>query len=85
MRKYVKNYVEALGEMIKESDPERDVRVYGLGMLRVRKHEGHPGMNIDSGESMRVPAYRTIKLDPAPRIDYVLKAPLKDFYDIDAP
>jgi nucleoid DNA-binding protein len=81
MRTCVKNYLHALGSVINESDPERNVRVHNLGVFRIKKHKGHMGHNPKTKERIKIPAYRTLTLDPCPRIEYVMKAPLKDFYD----
>lgn len=87
MRKHVKNYLQSLSSFITEADPERDVRVHNLGVIRVRAHKGHKGRKGfgkgESGEVVELPAHRSIRLDSCPRIDNVMKASLEKFYDSD--
>lgn len=87
MRKHVKYYLQSLASFLTEADPERDVRVHNLGVIRVRAHEGHKGRKGfgkgDSGEEIELPPHRSLRLDPCPRVDNVMKASLKKFYDSD--
>lgn len=88
MRKYVKNYLAALGSFITEADPERNVRMYGVGILKVRNHKGHKGRKGfkkgDSGEVIEVPAHRSLRIDPYPRVRNVLKSSIEKLYNFDA-
>lgn len=81
LKKGVKQYLDELAGVLSEADPERKVKLPGVGDLKVEVHDGHSRWDFQKEERVEVPAYRMLKIDASRRIRKTLKLPLKDFYE----